>query len=162
MHLNAGASHLACWHSMCAFSHFFHYNVVVINYGCKMWGAESHCHLAAGCASHVLVGWPWTICFANEGSHPEHTSISGNCFFFYITTCRRMYFSLFPFCWFHCLLMDFEFISWFWSRTSIESTTVFGWGKLVGGRRQDTWPDTWSEKKKKNRTQDLFRFSQKP
>lgn len=119
-----------------------------------MQGAESHCHLAAGCTVPVWVGRPWTICFANEGSHPERTSISGNCFFFYITTCWRVYFLLFPFCWFHCLLMDSEFLSWFWSRTSsVESTAVFRWGKARGQMRWAARPDTWSGKKIKQTLQ---------
>lgn len=109
----------------------------LIDHGCKMEGAESHCHSAAGCVPHVLVGWLWTIFFLNEGSHPEHTFISGNCFFFYITVCWRMCFLLFLFCWFHCLLTDFEFcifrfISRFWSGTFTESTAMLRWENLEG------------------------------
>lgn len=56
--------------------------LLLINHGCETQGQNLPAIQQLDvCVSHISVGWLRTIFFLNEGSHPEHTFISGNCFF---------------------------------------------------------------------------------
>lgn len=75
-------------------------------------------------------------------------------FFFYISVCQRIYFLLFLFCWFHCLLMDCEFCMFgfisCWSGSAQRGQLCLG-ETLEGLWRWNVCSDTWSEKKKKKK-----------
>lgn len=73
-----------------------------------------------------LVGQLWSIFSLNERNHPEHTFISGNCFFFCITICRRTYFFVVSF-----LLVPL-LINGFLNSVSLGLFPDFGQGTLQG------------------------------